>query len=161
MKKYSLYKSDYKSNKTFDIVEVIDIHNLKHYESDIMKLIDMFNSEYQWDGMFGIGDVYNKIKDNHTLFILFYGDISIGYVFFKPITQSTCFGYNLYVTKCINRPKDSAKWFYNEVSGKMLKTYDRIDVEIEDWNSVVFSIVESIGYKEKNNYETKIVGIWR
>jgi len=149
MKQYSLYKSEYQPNKTFKIIEIIDIHNLKHYESDITKLINMFNSEYKWDAMFNIDDVYNRVKDNHTLFMLFYHNIAIGYVFFKPVTDSICFGYNLYVTKCINRPKDSAKWFYNEVSGKMLKTYNRIDVEIEDWNNVVFDIVKSIGYNEK------------
>jgi hypothetical protein len=30
----------------------------------------------------------------------------------------------------------------------MLKNYKTIKVEIEDWNNVVFDLVESIGYKE-------------
>jgi hypothetical protein len=30
----------------------------------------------------------------------------------------------------------------------MLETYNTINVEIEDWNKVVFDIVEGIGYKE-------------
>jgi hypothetical protein len=30
----------------------------------------------------------------------------------------------------------------------MLQKYNSIKVEIEDWNSVVFDLVENIGYKE-------------
>jgi hypothetical protein len=30
----------------------------------------------------------------------------------------------------------------------MLEKYNNINVEIEDWNKVVFDLVESIGYKE-------------
>jgi hypothetical protein len=30
----------------------------------------------------------------------------------------------------------------------MLQSFKKINVEIEDWNKVVFDIVESIGYKE-------------
>jgi hypothetical protein len=30
----------------------------------------------------------------------------------------------------------------------MLQKYNSIEVEIEDWNSVVFDLVENIGYKE-------------
>jgi hypothetical protein len=66
----------------------------------------------------------------------------------KEINSKTTFGYNLYVTKKIDRPKSGPKWFYNKVSGIMLKNYDTIKVEIEDWNKVVFELVESIGYKE-------------
>ena len=30
----------------------------------------------------------------------------------------------------------------------MLEKYNNINVEIEDWNKVVFDLVESIGYKK-------------
>jgi hypothetical protein len=68
-------------------------------------------------------------------------------VWFKELDSNTCFGYNLYVTKKIDRPNYAPKWFYNKASGIMLKNYKTIKVEIEDWNKVVFDLVESIGYK--------------
>lgn len=148
MIKYVLHKENYEKNKTLSIKEIYNFEELQKHKEIIDNLISAFNSEYKWDGMFTLKDVEDRIKNNHTLFILFYDDIPIGYVFFKPITDLICFGYNLYVTKTIDRPKDSAKWFYNEVSGIMLKTYNQINVEIEDWNNVVFDIVESIGYKK-------------
>jgi len=99
--------------------------------------------------MFTLEEAVNRILINgDNLFLLFINTRAIGYVWFKEIDTKTTFGYNLYVTKQMDRPVDAPKWFYNKVSGIMLKNYKTIKVEIEDWNNVVFDLVESIGYKE-------------
>jgi len=150
MKKYQLNKENYIKEKQLHIerLELDNIIALEYFKPNIQFLIDSFNKEYQWDGMFDIKEVENRIKNYHTLFVLYYDTNPIGYVWFKELNETTCFGYNLYVTKQIERPKDSPKWFYNKVSGVMLEKYNTINVEIEDWNKVVFDLVENIGYKE-------------
>ncbi len=150
MKYYQLNKEDYIKEKQLHIekLELDNIIALGYFKSDIQFLIDSFNKEYEWDDMFDIREVKNRIKNHHTLFILYYDNKPIGYVWFKELDEITCFGYNLYVTKQIERPIDSPKWFYNKVSGIMLEKYNIINVEIEDWNKVVFDLVESIGYKQ-------------
>jgi hypothetical protein len=142
MRNYILHKDNFvKEELTAHLV--VDIEN---YISDIQLLIDSFNSEYNWDGMFNIDDCKKRLESGHYLFLLKLNDISIGYVWFKELTSDTCFGYNLYVTKQIPRPKYAPTWFYRKVSGIMLEKYNSIHVEIEDWNSVVFELVEDIGY---------------
>ena len=150
MKHYQLNKENYIKKKQLHIerLELDNMIALEHFTPNIQFLIDSFNKEYQWDDMFNIEEVKNRINNNHILFILYYDKQPIGYVWFKELDDTTCFGYNLYVTKEIERPKKSPKWFYNKVSGVMLETYNTINVEIEDWNKVVFDIVEGIGYKE-------------
>jgi hypothetical protein len=150
MVQYQLNKEDYIVEKKLHIerLELDNIITLEYFTPNIQFLIDSFNKEYQWDGMFDINKVEHRIKSGHILFILYYDNQPIGYVWFKKLNETTCFGYNLYVTKQIERPKDSPKWFYNKVSGIMLEKYDTIKVEIEDWNNVVFDLVESIGYTE-------------
>jgi hypothetical protein len=150
MKYYKLFKEDYIINKELHIerLEFENIIAFEYYEPQIISLINYFNKEYKWDGMFDIGEVKTRITNGHILFILYYDTHPIGYVWFKELDDTTCFGYNLYVTKQIDRPKSAPKWFYNKVSGIMLKNYKTIKVEIEDWNKVVFDLVESIGYKE-------------
>ena len=150
MKKYQLNKENYIKEKQLHIerLELDNILALEYFTPNIEFLIDSFNKEYRWDGMFDIEEVKNRIKNHHTLFVLYYDTKPIGYVWFKELNETTCFGYNLYVTKQIERPIDSAKWFYNKVSGIMLEKYNNINVEIEDWNKVVFDLVESIGYKK-------------
>ena len=150
MKKYQLNKENYIKEKQLHIerLELDNILALEYFTPNIEFLIDSFNKEYRWDGMFDIEEVENRIKNHHTLFVLYYDTKPIGYVWFKELNKTTCFGYNLYVTKQIDRPKDSPKWFYNKVSGVMLEKYNTINVEIEDWNKVVFDLVENIGYKE-------------
>ena len=149
MKKYQLNKENYIKEKQLHIerLELDNIITLEYFTPNIQFLIDSFNKEYRWDGMFDIEEVKNRINKGHILFILYYDKQPIGYVWFKELNDTTCFGYNLYVTKQIERPIDSAKWFYNKVSGIMLEKYNTIDVEIEDWNRVVFDLVENIGYK--------------
>jgi hypothetical protein len=150
MKKYQLNKENYIKEKQLHIerLELDNILALEYFTPNIQFLIDSFNKEYQWDGMFDINEVEHRIKNHHTLFVLYYDTKPIGYVWFKELNETTCFGYNLYVTKQIDRPNDSPKWFYNKVSGVMLEKYNTINVEIEDWNNVVFDLVESIGYKK-------------
>ena len=147
---YQLNKENYIFEKQLHIerLELDNIIALEYFTPNIQFLIDSFNKEYQWDGMFDIDEVKNRINKEHILFILYYDNQPIGYVWFKELDKNTCFGYNLYVTKQIERPIESPKWFYNKVSGIMLEQYDTINVEIEDWNKVVFDLVEGIGYKK-------------
>ena len=112
-------------------------------------LIGCFNKEYKWEGMFNISDAKDRIDRGHILFILYYDKEPIGYVWFKELDDTTCFGYNLYVTKQVKRPRNSPKWFYSRVSEIMIEKYESINVEIEDWNSIVIDMVECIGYNEK------------
>jgi len=150
MIQYILNKKNYIKEKQLHIerLELDNVIALEYFTPNIQFLIDSFNKEYQWDDMFDIDEVKNRINKGHILFILYYDNQPIGYVWFKELDKNICFGYNLYVTKQMERPKYSPKWFYNKVSGIMLKEYDTIKVEIEDWNKVVFDLVESIGYKK-------------
>ena len=149
MKGYNLNKANYiKCNENLNIIKIYDIKNLESYKIHIEQLIEWFNGEYVWDKMFNINDVFDRINNGHILFLLFYNNTAVGYVFFKPLNSVDCFGYNLYVTKKIDRPKNLAELFYNKVSGIILSDYENIKVEVEDWNSVVFKIIENIGYQK-------------
>jgi hypothetical protein len=147
MKQYQLNKEDYIEEADLHIVHIYNKIWSETYKDSLQLLINYFNEEYTWDGMFTIDDVVNRIQNGDNLFLLYTNNRVIGYVWFKELDNNTCVGYNLYVTKKVGRPKDAPKWFYNKVSGIMLEKYDYIKVEIEDWNKVVFDLVESIGYK--------------
>jgi hypothetical protein len=149
MKHYQLNKENYIEEPDLNIIHIYNKNWLESYKDSIQLLIEYFNQEYTWDDMFTLEEAVNRILINgDNLFLLFMNTRVIGYVWFKEIDSKTTFGYNLYVTKQIDRPVDAPKWFYNKVSGIMLKNYKTIKVEIEDWNNVVFDLVESIGYKE-------------
>jgi hypothetical protein len=149
MKHYQLNKENYIEEPDLNIIHIYNKNWLESYKDSIQLLIEYFNQEYTWDDMFTLEEAVNRILINgDNLFLLFMNTRVIGYVWFKEIDSKTTFGYNLYVTKQIDRPVDAPKWFYNKVSGIMLKNYKTIKVEIEDWNNVVFDLVESIGYKK-------------
>ena len=147
MKYYQLNKEYYIEEADLHIVHIYNKMWSEAYKDTLQLLINYFNEEYNWDEMFTIDDAVNRIKQGNNLFLLYINNRVIGYVWFKELDKDTCFGYNLYVTKKIDRPNYAPKWFYNKVSGIMLKNYKTIKVEIEDWNKVVFDLVEEIGYK--------------
>ena len=148
MKKYQINKENFIEEKDLHIIHVYNKIWVDSYSDDMELLIRYFNQEYTWDSMFQISDVVKRVDSGDNLFLLYYGSRAIGYVFYKKLDEETCFGYNLYVTKLIERPKYAASWFYNRTTNKMLQSFKKINVEIEDWNKVVFDIVESIGYTE-------------
>ncbi len=148
MKRYELNHTEIIKEPELYFIHIYNKVWMESYKDTIQLLIHYFNDEYTWDGMFTLNDVENRIKEGHNLFILYVDKRAIGYVWFREIDKNTCFGYNLYVTKKIDRPKWAAKWFYNKVSEIMLKNYKKIKVEIEDWNGVVIDMVKRIGYKE-------------
>jgi hypothetical protein len=148
MKQYQLNKENYIKQNDLHIIHIYDKMWSESYKDTIQLLINYFNEEYNWKDMFTLDNAVERIKEGQNLFLLYIERRAIGYVWFKELNNDTCFGYNLYVTKKIDRPKYAPKWFYNKVSGIMLERYNIINVEIEDWNKVVFDLVESIGYKK-------------
>jgi hypothetical protein len=113
---------------------------VKHdnYDASIQKdmeiMINNFNEEYDWDLMYKIKDVDDRLKSNNKLFILYYQNNPIGCVWFKPINNETTHLYNLYVTKKEVRPKFAPIWFVNICSKLMFDECRNITCECEDWN---------------------------
>lgn len=116
------------------------IHNQKYIES----LINDFNQKYKWDGMFDFYEANNRILNGHKMYLLFFDNQEIGYVWIKEITKDICFAYNLFVSKHINRPDDSPKWLLSTVYREQLKIYKEVQMEIEDWHTTTFNIVYSL-----------------
>ncbi len=147
MKWFKLNKEDFIEEKELKYI-LIDATSLPTNKESIELAINYFNQQYSWDRMFTISDVEERIKNEHKLFLLFYGEDIIGYIFYKKVDDSSCLAYNLYVTKIVQRPNYAAEWFYNKTSGYMLNLYNTILCEAEEWNDRVHYIFLKSGFKE-------------
>ena len=147
MKWFKLNKEDFIEVKELRYI-LIDKEILPHHTQSIELAIQYFNQQYNWDGMFTISDVETRLENEHKLFLLFYGEDIIGYIFYKEIDDSSCLAYNLYVTKIVQRPDYAAEWFYNKTSGYMLNLYNNIACEAEEWNNRVHHIFFKSGFRE-------------
>ncbi len=150
MKQFELQKKDFIQLKDLSIRHITggDFLSLESNIHSMEKLINYFNQQYNWDGMFTIDDVWHRNSKGDELFILFYGNESIGYIWYNKIDNISCKAYNLYVTKIVDRPDSAALWFYNKTTEDMLKKYDRIICEAEEWNETVHTIFNKTGFKE-------------
>ena len=75
-------------------MELDNVIALEYFTPNIQFLIDSFNKEYQWDGIFDIDEVKNRINKGHILFILYYDNQPIGYVWFKELDKNDRYGKN-------------------------------------------------------------------
>lgn len=152
MKRYELIKKNYIEDKL--LVDDIFISKITETNEDceliMNSLINLFNSEYVWDSMFTVEDVKYRLNIGHILFILYYKSTPIGYFWFREVDKTTCFSYNLYVTKKIQRPKIAAYFFVRNTWDTMLKNYEKIECECDDWNWAILDIIKKIGAQEKN-----------
>jgi hypothetical protein len=132
----------------YNLIEDLSILQYKNdsQSDDIKKLITYFNSEYTWDKMFNFNDVTNRIKNNHLLFILYYGNKPIGYVFFEPITNSEFYLYNLYVTNKVYRPSYAPQWFVNRCITLLPKPFLKVSCKCEDWHVSAQNVFISNGF---------------
>jgi hypothetical protein len=136
-KSYNLQTTHlYKKIWTDEYVQIMDL------------LIKQFNTEYKWDGMFTLDDVTKRIDSGEHLFILFVSDTPIGYIWFKELNITTCYLYNVYVSKVIKRPNFSVTWFINKVCFEMFKHYKKIETECEDWHITMQNTFTLNGFTE-------------
>lgn len=155
MKSFELNKENFKEESelylsNLSIIHIIgeDSASLGDNIHSMEKLINYFNQQYKWDGMFDIDDVWYRNKKGDELFILFYKNHSVGYIWYEKMDKNICKAYNLYVTKIIERPTKSAYWFYNKSSQIMLEKYQKIICDAEEWNHRVHDIFNKTGFKE-------------
>jgi len=128
-------------------VLVEDLDTLEKNINSMKTLIDYFNTEYKWDGMFNIDEVKNRIISGLTLFMLYYDKQPIGYIWFKEIDKNTSYLYNLYVTNTIKRPNYSPLWFVNKTVFYILQYYKTITIETHEWNVAAIKIFYKSGAK--------------
>jgi hypothetical protein len=151
MLKFEIDRNNKLIESQFLIKEITDYSEFSpSIKEDMNTLITHFNKQYSWDEMFNIDDVVNRILNGEKLFILYFNTFPIGYVFFKKINDNTCFGYNLFVSKKQKRPGYAPYWFYKKVTKYMLTHYNKIKVEVEDWNFTIIDIIKNIGYYNTN-----------
>lgn len=149
MKHFELNISDFKPIGNYSIEKVSKNNWNSEYRNDIKKLINLFNTEYKWDGMFDINSVDARMNSNETVFILYYNNISVGYVFFKELDNDNVYAYNSYVTKKENRTDDAYMILMSRSCEEMFKKYKTIISDVDDWHKRVIEIITKIGYVPK------------
>jgi len=137
-----------------DDLKIIEISNrlsIECYKYDIIKLIENFNKEYDWDGMFTYEDVIKRIESFHFMYVLFYKRNCIGYVFYQPLSKNDFWLYNLYVSNQIERSSEFPIWFVNQSITNLCnlrKNIKYISCECEDWHTSAHNVFLSNNFKK-------------
>ena len=151
MKQFELNIKDFISLDSLSFSYINTAYELEKHIDNMYLLINYFNIEYKWNGMFKIEDVYKRIEKGDNLFLMYFNNNPIGYVWFTQRNEETCYLYNLYVTNSIKRPKNAPKWFINKTCSFMSSYYSKIICECEDWHIAAQNIFISNGFIDITN----------
>jgi len=150
LKKFRVLKEEFKNNlsKTVEdlngrYIYVYSLEEFKPYQNVICRLIDEFNSEFDWEGMFTIDDIPDRFKDGCYLSILYYRNVPTGYCWFKK-----GWSFNLYVSKIRKRPHILPLVYINDMTQDTVNKHGYVEYETDEWNTFMIKWATKGGYKE-------------
>ena len=132
-------------------VFVIDtLDNLEQHLSSIEELIGHFNSYIEWDNMFTIENVVERVKKGIIVVLTYFKHKPVGYIFIDK-----GWVYNLFVSKLNERPTKTFLSLCNKAFELAIERYGITAWECEDWNKPMFLVAKTSGMREIN-YSLKL-----
>ena len=115
--------------------------------------IDSFQSELNWDGMWGVDDAKKRLEGGwkfNTLSMESFGWEKVyGWIWLSPQAEAC----NLYVHKYHRNHGWGEKLILSILNIAKKDGHEWVWSEIDDWNKVSQRLVDKIGYKEASIYE--------
>jgi len=100
---------------------------------DIASVINLYNSEYNWDEMYNFPDAINRLRDECLCFCFYLESRPIGIRWIYPITKREGYAFNLYVHS--SRPKGFTVKALSKCNFLLSNRFDHLIYNIEDSNS--------------------------
>ena len=118
-------------------------------KSEIQQCIDLFNSEIDWDKMFNLNDVMNRIKRGERMFGGYKNGELFCYCWIKENHKDDYYIYNVFSKK----PKSLRKMGVIDMLYLVIKyhTIGKISVEIDEWNTQSQKVAKRLGFNLIHN----------
>lgn len=113
-----------------------NLHDLKY-------VIGLFNSEYNWDGMYTVEEAIERINGGCEGYIYYQRNVPRGVTWIKPLSSSTGYMFNIYLSK--RKFKNSGYKMLETFLTKMQSQYDTLLSYVDDWNTAAHSLYMQIG----------------
>lgn len=126
-------------------VTVVGVDNHTDYFNEIVKTIDIFNAEIQWDEMYNFDQAIKRILDGSVLYLLFDGKILYGYLWMRP-QHNGYYLHNLFMRS----QGVEKKWRGREFVSAVVKEHysnQSIYVDVDEWNQKSIRLFKSLGFK--------------
>jgi len=149
MVRYTLNKDDliHQENSRIFVREIFDATNC-----DIQTSIDNFNLLYQWEGMFDLKEVTDRLGLGHRLFLFYLDDMVVGHCWVNPLLlpKPNIYVYNVFVDKTKHSKDicDSTTYFSNLTLILFSEKYESIQVDVDDWHKKSQSFFKRMGFKD-------------
>ena len=112
----------------------VDVRKYTSMNKDIESIIDLFNSEIDWDDMYSIDDCYKRFNDGCFCFVLYQEEQPIGICWYYDIRPNV-FAFNGFVSKKKKNQNGISQKFFNMMNYILYKEgYQTYVAYCDDWN---------------------------
>ena len=132
------------NTKDYDHIDgLLYVHpdNIRSLEHTIQSSIDNFNRNVDWDDMWTLGDAYDRLEEDHQLFLGVTEDGPMAHVWFDKD-----YLYNAYVDP---RREEGYGVGFIQACLNFIE-YDHITLYCDDWNSRAQKFFEKTGFTNVN-----------
>ena len=124
--KFNLAESEL--SKDVDVIKHTSIHK------DIESVINLFNSEIEWDDMYSIDDCVERFNDGCFCFVLYQKQQPIGIHWYYDIRPNV-FGFNAFISKNKKNQNRISQKFFDTMCNILYKEgYQTYIAYCDDWN---------------------------
>jgi hypothetical protein len=123
----------------------IDNTNFEYYKHHIIKSINNFNLEINWNGMFNLDEVNHRLSNGMNMYIGILNNSPFGHVWFKEYKDGK-YLYNLFVKNKTNIKEYTGKEFVSDIINRFETQYP-IYADVDDWNEKSIRLFKTLGFK--------------
>lgn len=144
MIRYSL-SSENLNRISNSLCSINEVYSINH--SDIKVTIDKFNSLYDWNGMFNMKEVDNRISKGHRFFIFYFKTKVVGHCWIEHKPDYT-YSYNIFIDKTVHDKSivDSTVYFVMLSDKLFNEGVQSIHVDVDEWHKKSQDFCKRVGF---------------
>ena len=130
----------------YEVVKV-DCNNFESNKQYILKSIDNFNLEIEWNSMFTLEEANNRVLSNMRMYVGLVDSKIFGHVWFKDYKDGS-YLFNLFVKNKGKTENYTGTEFTSDIIKRFEKKYP-VYADVDEWNEKSIKLFKRLGFKSE------------
>jgi hypothetical protein len=130
----------------YEVVKV-DCNNFESNKQYILKSIDNFNLEIEWNSMFTLEEANNRVLSNMRMYVGLVDSKIFGHVWFKNYKDGS-YLFNLFVKNKGKTENYTGTEFTSDIIKRFEKKYP-VYADVDEWNEKSIKLFKRLGFKSE------------
>lgn len=150
-------------NKNYSFI-LVDNTNYENHIDELIHVSHLMKQDFDWEGTPNEENIHKRLKSNSKCLLSYYDSKLVGWIWgndnFTPkwvdiiqeLNENEIYIGGSYLSKKVNRPKESGQVFYNIWFDYFLTNFNKQYAYsyVDFWNTHSLNLAHNIGMKEYN-----------